>query len=379
MLGPDDIQRLCERRYPGFLRSIVTGEEFFPLRVAFGRPSGSDEWPTLQAEISALAGATMGYRIDWDEINTRRWGRQRLPVRVFFENEPEFLTLLRKHAEVRAFRENLAHTREALPELTAWLPGNVLRVVEFGPVWRELLMVCRYFLAHPRPQLYVRQLPLPVDTKFVERHQGILRELLDFLLPATARLETSHFEERFGLRYEEASIRFRLLDPDLKRRLTLPVDDLNVPLSQFRDLGFRGSRILIVENKMTFLTLPPLTEGIGVFGGGVAAELLTSVVWLRDCRIVYWGDLDVHGFHILARLRRGLPQVKSVMMNAEVLDRFMTPAATGKPATHEFVETLTSAERQAYAQVQAGNLLLEQEKIPHAFAVAELRKTWGDE
>ena len=101
--------------------------------------------------------------------------------------------------------------------------------------------------------------------------------------------------------------------------------------------------------------------------------------WLADCRIVYWGDLDVHGFHILARLRRGLPQVKSVMMNAEVLDRFMTPAATGKPATHEFVETLTSAGRQAYAQVQAGNLLLEQEKIPHAFAVAELRKTWGDE
>src|SRR6266702_4126563 len=85
MLSPDDIQRLCERRYPGFLRSIVTGEEFFPLRVAFGRPSGSDEWARLQAEISALAGATMGYRIDWEEINTRRWGRQRLPARVSFE------------------------------------------------------------------------------------------------------------------------------------------------------------------------------------------------------------------------------------------------------------------------------------------------------
>jgi hypothetical protein len=108
-----------------------------------------------------------------------------------------------------------------------------------------------------------------------------LRSLLDFVLPAAAIADTSRFEERFGLRYEEPPIRFRLLDPALKAPFCLPLDDLSVPLSQFRSLGWHSLTVLIVENKMTFLTLPALPNTLGVFGGG-AAELLASVGWLAD-------------------------------------------------------------------------------------------------
>jgi hypothetical protein len=168
MLSPDDIRRLCERKVPAFLRSVVTGEPFFPLRIRFGRPSSTDEWEKLQSEIMALAQADLDYRIEWTETNTRRWGRQRLPDRVFFESEIEFLKLLRKQAELDRFRRNVLHTREACPELGEWLPRNALRIIEFAEVWPDLIKVCRYFLGHPRPSLYARELPIDIHTKFIE-------------------------------------------------------------------------------------------------------------------------------------------------------------------------------------------------------------------
>ena len=91
------------------------------------------------------------------------------------------------------------------------------------------------------------------------------------------------------------------------------LDDLAVPLSQFQALCIPGGRVIVVENKMTFLTLPALASGIGIFGGDMAAELLASVSWLKARQIFYWGDLDVHGFHILARLRSSLPHVTCLM------------------------------------------------------------------
>src|SRR5262249_42295755 len=91
MLRPDDIARLCQRKYPAFLKSVVTGDAFFPLEIRFGRPSTTEEWNTLRREITALAQANLGYRVKWDETNTRRWGRQKFPRRVWFEQEADYL------------------------------------------------------------------------------------------------------------------------------------------------------------------------------------------------------------------------------------------------------------------------------------------------
>lgn len=373
MLSPDDIQQLCERKYPGFLRSVVTGSQFFPLDIRFGRPSTTDDWEKLRREISTLANGEIGYRIEWTETNTRRWGRQKLPERVWFENEAEFLRAVRKVAEAERFRTNLALARAQCPALEGWLDGNASHLVESAAVWPDLLRVCRYFLANPQPGLYTRELPIDVDTKFIERHQSVLRSLLDFLLPQHARTDAERFEERFGLRFDEPSIRFRILDAALKQKLNLPLDDLATPLSQFCCLNWESLKVVIVENKMTFLTLPVLTGAIGVWGGGGAAELLTSVEWLRRCELFYWGDIDVHGFHILSRLRAAFPRTQSLLMGPQMVESFRGCAMTGKPAAYEHVTNLNESELCAYAAVRDANLLIEQEKIPQAHIDACLR------
>jgi hypothetical protein len=214
-----------------------------------------------------------------------------------------------------------------------------------------------------------------VDTKFIERHQVILRSLLDHLLPESARQEASHFETRFGLRFDELLIRMRFLDPDVRRRLYIPVEDLSVPLSQFQALKWITSELLIVENKMTFLTLPTRANALGIFGGGGAAELLASVHWCKECPLLYWGDLDVHGFHILSRLRRTFPQVRSVMMDDATLRRFRELCVSAKPSSYEEVDALTPAELTAYVQLRDERLLLEQEKLPPSYVREQLAGT----
>ena len=59
-------------------------------------------------------------------------------------------------------------------------------------------------------------------------------------------------------------------------------------------------------------------------------------------------------------------------MKAETLDRFAKFAVSAKAASYEDVFGLTADELSAYRRVSAKALLLEQEKIPHAYAVEEI-------
>jgi hypothetical protein len=59
-------------------------------------------------------------------------------------------------------------------------------MLKYVDEWADILRVCRYFQLHPRPNLYLRELPIKVHTKFIEEHKGILRELLEIVLPEDA-------------------------------------------------------------------------------------------------------------------------------------------------------------------------------------------------
>ena len=64
----------------------------------------------------------------------------------------------------------------------------------------------------------------------------------------------------------------------------------------------------VVENEITYLAFP-VPDAVVVFGGGyaVAALRVTRLAGRKD--LVYWGDIDTHGFAILNRLRRRFPQL----------------------------------------------------------------------
>ena len=364
MLSPEDIRRRALTRYVDFLCSVINENPFFPLQVRFGKPSATEDFDKLRSEITALTKANLGCQIEWTEVNSRRWGKQRLPERVEFVDEASYIRVLNKTKEVARFRENLAITRKMCPSLMLFVKTRPLDAVEFADVWPSLLEVCCYFQSHPRPNLYARELPLSVDTKFIEQHQTILTRLLNAGLSPETIVDTDRFEERFGIRFDEPLIRLRILDDSLNHFLNVPFSDLAIPFRTFYKLNWQGLRVIVSENKMTFLTLPHVEKAVGIWGSGNAAALLHDVGWLSNCHILYWGDIDTQGLEILSRLRNVFPHTRSLMMDMSTLNRFQNLCVSGTPSNNPAPLNLTSSEISAWLAVQSQNLRLEQERLP---------------
>ncbi len=188
--------------YPVFLRAWLRDEAFTPITLPVGKlPDGYLE---LHATVSRLLQGERrrqdaGYRVESQTRQTRVHGSQTLPARVVIGTPEDLLALAGKRPEFEAFQRDIALIRREQPALEAWLEANVTSVIAHHGVWLELLRVCTYFQTNPRPNQYARALPIAVHTKFIEGHTGILRRLLDALLPPEAiRAEESSFERRFG-------------------------------------------------------------------------------------------------------------------------------------------------------------------------------------
>ena len=141
------------------------------------------------------------------------------------------------------------------------------------------------------------------------------------MLPETVGDRTASgvrgFSARYGLLSEPPLIRFRLLDP---ASYVQGLSDLSVPPEQFAAMKLSIRRVFITENRTNGLAFPDCPASMVVFGLGYGLERLTKIMWLRDRDVFYWGDLDTHGFGILDRLRRILPEARSFLMDRETLE-----------------------------------------------------------
>jgi hypothetical protein len=370
MITPDDIRQQAAQKYNDFLRSQITAVPFFPLEIRFGKARANEDYLALRQWVGQLLAGSktergFGYVVTLEARELRRYGRQSLPARITIESEADYLQLIDKAAEFGQWQTAVSQTLAQFPQLRDWLAQYPQRALPHLAVWGDLLTVCAYFVAQPRPNLYLRELPLPVHTKFIEENQAILRQLLDVLLPADSiTAAENQFERRFGLRYDEPQIRLRLLDNELQQELGWPAADVSLTLSDCERLaGMSGRTVLIVENKMTFLTLPTLKNGVAIWGKGFQVGLLRQLTWLADCAIGYWGDLDAQGFAILSQLRGCWPQTRSFLMDTAVLEKYQEFVVTGTASAPVVLANLTEEETAVYQQLLTHSWRLEQERI----------------
>jgi hypothetical protein len=189
VITPGDIRQKAARLYLPFLRAWLQEEAFFPLDLPVGRlPTDYLALRKAARDLQAQSKEqrSFGYTLEYQVQQKRASGTQTLPVRVIIETEQDFLRLIDKDVEFGQFLQDVALIRARLPKLEAWMERYPQRVIEQHEIWPDLLAVCRYFLEHPRPQMYIRELPISVHTKFIEQHRGIVRELLEQILPVEA-------------------------------------------------------------------------------------------------------------------------------------------------------------------------------------------------
>lgn len=377
MLSPEQIRKRALNGYEDFLRSLAAAENIFPLPLFGGGLSRVIDYTKARDAIIALREHSkqttgFGYSVEWKEQTFRRFGEQQVPTTVSFPTRDDYTRFLGKCSEVRQFDDECKQVRGAFPELAEWIQQNPLKIVEHAGEWIGLIAVCAHLRQHGRPNCYLRELPVEVDTKFIERKRGILGDLLPIVAPGCVGDDASTFETRFGFRQKQPLIRFRALDPSLVGPTKVPFVDFAIPLDEACRISIAARNILVVENETTFLTLPPIADTLALLGAGDAVSLFGRMDWLKRIRIIYWGDMDTHGFEALSLLRKHHAQTESVMMDVETYELFRQFAKTAAPYVSSVELVLSNTERKLFETLAEDRRLLEQERISLSHARRKL-------
>ncbi|KCZ72032.1 hypothetical protein ANME2D_01432 [Candidatus Methanoperedens nitroreducens] len=390
MITPEEIKKQAERWYKDFLIASINGESFFPKEIRFGRIRSSEtleSFSKINQEIQNLKKKSKeqsgyGYLIEFIKRKDQKIGEQLFPDRIYFEDESDYLKFIKKEKEYQEFKRAVDQITNTVPELHEWILLNPLKIIDHLGKWTDLIKVCKFFITNPRPNLYIRELPLELHTKFIEENKAIIRHLLDFLIDEYINKEEVEFERRFNLKYSEPLIRLRILDEEIAKEYFSGLTDLSILQSDFNILNISCKKIFILENKtnfsniFNFLTLPLLKDSMAIFGKGFQLNLLKEARWLSDKQIIYWGDIDTHGFQILSQLRSYFPKTQSLMMDFETFNEFKQFAVTGTETNINQLINLTAEENQLFEyllDLKEKNRL-EQEKINHSFALRKIEK-----
>lgn len=373
MISPAEIKTQALKWWQTILQSRIKAEIFFPKSIArIGKLQSSQiihQFESIQNEIETLYQSSknitgVGYLVKTSDRNFRRTGILELPDSIIFETVEDYLSFADKTIEWKCFLSNYELIIKNVPSLGDWCYLNCLCLTNTKTDWTGLLKVCQFFIDNPRPQLYIRQLPIAVHTKFIEENTAIIQSLLDFLIPQHIRdVNQKRLAERYFLRYDEPLVRIRFLDSQNEIR------DISIPLSEFEKFETTAQNVLMAENKMNFLTLPMIPSTIAIWsGGGFNIGCLRNTKWLLEKCIFYWGDIDEHGFQILHQLRTYFPSVNSLMMDKATFDMFQEYAVSGARNRADSLSTLTEEESEFYKFIKSlSNNRLEQEKIPQSY------------
>lgn len=359
-----------------YLRANARGELFTPIRLPVRSPTATDLVHSLEESLRWIKRFDAANRtgtnrqlfvVERQIRRSRALGDNPVPVRVRIDALDQLCVVLGTSLDVAQLDRVLERTRDAEPDLVDWVSNHPIDAIAHEPVWEQILTTARWIVDHDLSDLDLRHVDAPgIDTKFVERHRKLLRRLLDQLLPADLIDPTSAtFAGRYGFRARPTYARFRLLTP--VPQLPEVVTELELRVDELARVELPISTVFIVENQATYLAFPVVPGAIVVFGGGFGVTVLEGVPWLAQREVVYWGDLDTHGFAILSRLRERLPTVCSLLMDRSTLLAHREQFAVEPSPTHATLAGLSPAEGELYRDLiedrYGPSVRLEQERI----------------
>jgi hypothetical protein len=375
----DVIARLRRRWDRGeFLRTWAQDLPFETVRVPIRGPSTAElstRFDDVRSWVATWAAVDVaGLRVTTRSAGLRSIGANEVPSHVEFDSYDALWRLLGVSADVRRFAGLRTATESELGGLVGFMNRSPMTVLAHAGEWRKLVHTVRWVASTPsRKHTYLREVPVTgVDTKLIERRRGILSALIDEVLPAEqidCAYPASQFERRYGFASKPTPVRLRSLDP---RRPLLPgISELTVRAVEFSALAPDVGTVYIVENEVTYLAFPNASDAVVLWGSGFAISGFASLAWFCDRRVVYWGDIDTHGFVALDRLRAVVPHTKSLLMDRETLlahpeQWTQEPSPTTVPLRH-----LTDPERELYRELVDGihgaRIRLEQERVNYPF------------
>lgn len=344
----------------------LKGETIFPLTIPSNKKLGGTSFTDLKATIVPLYQQSKqakgkGYSIDWKEKSVEGT-KQKIPNRIYFETLDDFLFYTKRTKDYEDVQISLQLFSENLPELHQWGKANLLFLLNHADILNDLIKVCIYFNQNQPPhELFLRELPIEVHSKFIEENSALLRKLLDALLPAHwVNLNEVDFLSRYGIKKPAIYTQIRILDDALKS--IVGFNEVALTLEDSGQLNWQPEKVFIVENKACFLSFPKVRNAVAIFGEGFKSRLSKHISWLNNTELYCWFDLDAAGFEMLDSVRHYYPQAKNFLMDEATYKNFERFSVTSVYRKLQLAN-LTTDESQLYSFLQSSNKRLEQERI----------------
>ena len=379
-VSPADLAVRARRMYERFARGwVVDARADATIDIPLHPPTERDALFDLEGARSWTQSwrkveADLPVRVVWAERDWSRIGRQHVAVRAQVEGADAIAAVAGWSREWHAWVRRIADLRVAMLDavsdaagsdglkerMDAALRTHARAIAALTSADAQILnAVVVWIIQHPVSGLRVRQVPVRgIHTKWLERHRAVVESLVG---AATGK-------EGLGLVAAADRLRICILDPALR---PAGVRDLAAPISELSGLPFDGNLqvVLMVENLETLLALPDAKGVVAIHGSGYVGHLAADLPWVQATPVLYWGDLDSHGFAILNRIRASGITVVSVLMDCTVLEEYRDLCVPEPRPFRGELSRLTAAETEALQLLrERGDVRLEQERVAWSYA-----------
>ncbi len=330
---PADVRAALGKKWQSgvLLTAFASGLDWEPLGLPLRGPAPGEIGERL-GEVQEWVGewerAGRGpLRIEYKKVGGRHVGSNMIPGRAWIDGYDQAWALLGVRNQVHRLTELAEATRKSCPLLVPWVARRPMKALRLEARWRQLLATVRWIDQWQWPGM---------DT------------------------DAADFEGRYRFRRKPGYVRFRSIGFHGFSELSVRADEFTAAPSGL-------TRVYVLENEITYLALPCAESAMVIFGGGYAVPVLEPLDWLADLDLVYWGDIDTHGFAILDRLRQRFPHARSMLMDRATLLAHREQWVTEPSPWAASPELLDTEEALLYrdlvADVLGPSVRLEQERI----------------
>jgi len=361
-----------EKQYVQYLKNIILGISFQPIILRGGKNKPVTT-AALHEQIRWFQSKEKkqnkkGWIIEWEEWASKKLGRQQWPLTVSVSTEEDFLFLIEKEKHVAAFKAQLHRLLQWNAAIKEWLAERPKFVLELNKSWSGICSVVDYLLNNDVSHHYLRSIPVPVHTKFIEQHKKVIHSILHHLNDVKFSSPDIPLEETLKLNRKPFFFTLRWLDEGLGLRYTVGMNLFAVPAHFLQQCEWIVERVILVENETNLYLFNKMPGTLAICSFGRALHLLKEIPFLHNTQLYYWGDVDEKGFEMLNEIREYYPHIISLFMDEATIVNHKTELDI-KPIAYQKKKflLLQPHEEEGYHLLLQNNQWLEQEKLQQEY------------
>lgn len=376
MITPKELLDKSDKLFFKIVTAVLKGESLFPLVIPSNKKITNSGFSELREAIVPLYTNSkdvkgQGYSVEW-KVKSIDGTKQKIPNKIFYETFEDFLFFTKRGKDYLKIKQAYQHIADSFPN-SGWAMNQPAFLLENADVMPDLVKVVRYFFDHAPPHnLYLRELPIQVHSKFIEDNIKPLKKMLDIVLPVDKIIsEENDFSARYKIKRPNVYAQIRVLDDILMatskfNELALTIDDAAV-------LEWQPDRVFIIENKACFLSFPKVKNSVAIFGEGFKSRVSKYIPWLSQVELYCWFDLDAAGFEMLNIIRQYYPHASSFLMDNNTYERYEQFAVTNSSRRKQ-LSYLNESEQKLYHRLLQAEKRLEQERLEQNYVVQSVSR-----